>query len=67
MLKKSRFATHTENIHYKPEPKTSVKCDASRSGFGEALERLTADGWKPILIASIIFNSNEERYSMNEI
>ena len=44
-----------------------VKCDASRSGLGAALEQNTPDGWKPIAFASRFLNSTEERYSVNEL
>ena len=64
---KTRIADHTENIHYNPQLDTQIKCDASRSGLGAALEQLTVDDWKPIFFASRISNSNEERYSINEL
>ena len=44
-----------------------MKCDASRSGLGAAVEQLTVDGWKPIAFASRFLNSCEERYSVNEL
>ena len=44
-----------------------VKCDASRSGLGAALEQNTPEGWKPIAFASQFLNSTEERYSVNEL
>ena len=44
-----------------------VKCDASRSGLGAALEQNTPDGWKPIAFASRYLNPTEERYSVNEL
>ena len=47
--------------------KTRIKCDASRSVLGAALEQLTVNGWKPISFASGFLNSNEERYSVNEL
>ena len=64
---KTRIANHTENIHYNPQLETRIKCDASRSGLGAALEQLTVNGWKPISFASRFLNSNEERYSINEL
>ena len=36
---KTRNANHTENIHYNPQLETRIKCDASRSGLGAALEQ----------------------------
>ena len=35
--------------------------------MGAPLEQLTVDGWKPISFASRFLNSNEERYSINEL
>ena len=64
---KTRIANHTENMHYNPQFETRIKCDASRSGLGAALEQLTVDGWKPISFASRFLNSSEERYSINEL
>ena len=55
------------NIHYNPKLETRIKCDASRSGHGAALEQLTVNGWKLISFASRFSNSNEERYSVNEL
>ena len=63
---KTRIANHTKSIYYNPQLKTRIKCDASRSGLGAALEQLPVDGWKPISFASRFLNSNEERYTFNE-
>ena len=49
---KNRIANATANSHYNPQLETRVKCDASRSGLGAALEQLTVDGWKPIAFTS---------------
>ena len=35
--------------------------------MGAALEQLTIDGWKAISFASRFLNSNEERFSINEL
>ena len=64
---KNRIANATANSHYNPQLETRVKCDASRSGLGAALEQLTVDGWKPIAFASRFLKSCEERYSVNEL
>ena len=64
---KTRIANATANSHHNPQLETLVKCDASRSGLGAALEQLTVDGWKPITFASRFLNSCEERYSVNEL
>ena len=44
-----------------------VKCDASLSGLGAAIEQNTSDGWKPTAFAPRVLNSTEERYSVNEL
>ena len=64
---KTQIANHTENIHYNPQLETRIKCDASHSGLGAALEQLTVNGWKPIFFASRCLNSNEKRYSINDL
>ena len=64
---KTRIAKHTENNHYNPQLETSIKCNASCSGLGAALEQLTVNAWKPISFASRFLNSIEERYSFNEL
>ena len=64
---KTRIANATANSHYNAQLETRVKCDASRSGLGAALEQLTVDGWKPIAFASRFLNSCQERYSVNEL
>ena len=64
---KNRIANATANSHYKPQIETRVKCDASRSGHGAALEQLTIDGWRPIAFTSRFSNLCEERYSVNEL
>ena len=46
---------------------TWVKCDASPQGLGAAFEQLDSEGWKTVAFASRFFNSNEERYSINEL
>ena len=66
-LIKEKIANSTENSHYNPKLDVRVKCDASRSGLGAALEQNTSDGWKPIAFASRFLNSTEERYSVNEL
>ena len=58
-LIKEKIANSTENSHYNPKLDVRVKCDASRSGLGAALEQNTPDGWKPIAFASRFLNSTE--------
>ena len=66
-LIKEKIANSTENSHYNPKLDVRVKCDASRTGLGAALEQNTPEGWKPIAFASRFFSSTEERYSVNEL
>ena len=56
---KNRIANATENSDYNPQLEKRVKCDASRSGLGAALEQLTVDGWKPIAFMSRFLNRGE--------
>ena len=64
---KNHIANATANSNYNPQLEKRVKCDASRSGLGAALEQLTVDGWKPIAFTTLFLNHSEERYSVNEL
>ena len=64
---KTVIANATENTHFNPTLETRIKCDASRQGLGAAREQLDCEGWKTIAFASRFLNSNEERYSVNEL
>ena len=64
---KNKFANATENTHYNPHLETRIKCDASRAGLGAALEQCSPTGWHTVAFASRFLNSNEERYSVNEL
>ena len=64
---KTVIANATENTYFNPTLETRIKCDASRQGLGAALEQLDCEGWKTIAFASRFLNSNEERYSVNEL
>ena len=64
---KDRIANATANGHYNLQLETRIKCDASRSGLGIALEQLTVDGWEPIAFASRFLTSCKERHSVNEL
>ena len=46
---------------------TRIKCDASRAGLGAALEQRSPTSWHTVAFASRFLNSNEERYSVNEL
>ena len=64
---KNRIANATEKSQYILQLETGVKCDASRSCLGAALEQLTVDGWKSMALTSRFLNPYEERYSVNEL
>ena len=64
---KTAIANATENTHFNPTLETRIKCDASRQGLGAALEQLDCEGWKTVAFASRFLNSNEERFSINEL
>ena len=64
---KTKIANATENTHFNPTLETLAKCDAYRQGLGAALEHLDCEAWKTVAFASRFLNSNEERYSFNEL
>ena len=64
---KDKVANATENTHYNPHLETRFKCDASRAGLGAALEQRSQTDWHTVAFASRFFNSNEERYRINEL
>ena len=64
---KTVIANGTENTHFNPTLETRIKCDASRQGLGAALEQLDCEVWKTVAFASRFLNSNEERYSTNDL
>ena len=64
---KTAIVNATENTHFNPTLETRIKCDPSRQGLGAALEQLDCEGWKTVAFASQFLNSNEERYSVNEL
>ena len=46
---------------------TRIKCEESRAGLGAALEQRSTTDWHTVAFASRFLNSNEERYSINEL
>ena len=64
---KSKVENATKNTHYNPHLETLTKCEASRAGLGAALEERSPTGWHTVAFASRFLNSNEERYSINEL
>ena len=55
------IANITKRFHHGQNRKTRVKCDASRSGLGAALEQeVESDVWVPIALASRFLNDQEK-------
>ena len=62
------IANITKMYHYDQNRNSRVKCDASHSGLGAALEQeIEKDVWVPIAFASRFFNDQEKKYSTNEL
>ena len=58
----------TKMYHYDQSRNSRVKCDASHSGLGAALEQeIENDVWVPIAFASRFLNDQEKKYSTNEL
>ena len=54
--------------YYNPSRETRVKCDASHSGLGATLEQWSEQKeWVPIAFASRYLNTQEKKYSTNEL
>ena len=54
--------------HYDQSRNSRVKCDASHSGLGAALEQeIEKDVWVPIAFASRFLNDQEKKYITNEL
>ena len=64
---KNKVTNKTEITHYNPHLETRIECDASRAGLGAALEQRSPTGWHRVAFESRFINSNEERYSVNEL
>ena len=64
---RKKVANATENTHYNPQFETRIKCDASRVGLGAALEQRSPTGWHTVAFPARFLNSNEDRYSINEL
>ena len=60
------IANITKMFHYDQNRKTRVKCDASHSGLGAALEQeVESDVWVPIAFVSRFLNDQEKKFSIN--
>ena len=65
---KAAVANITKIHYYDPKLLTRVKCDASHSGMGASLEQQNWEGeWIPIAFASRYLNTQEKKYSTNEL
>ena len=65
---KAAVANITKIHYYDPKLLTRVKCDASHSGLGASLEQQNWEGeWIPIAFASRYLNTQEKKYSTNEL
>ena len=64
---KNKVANATESTHYNPHLETRIKYEASRAGLGAALEQSLPTGCHTVSFASHFLNSNEKRYSVNEL
>ena len=64
---KNKVANATEITHYNPHLETRIKCEASRAELGAALEQHSPTVLHTVALASNFLNSNEERYSVNEL
>ena len=62
-----KVANITKNAYYNPHLETRIKCYASRARLGAALEQCSSTDWHRVTFASRFLNSNDERYSVNEL
>ena len=63
----NKVANAIEITNNNPHLETRIKCDASRAGLGAALEQRSPTGWHTVAFASRFLDSNDERYSVNEL
>ena len=56
-----------ENKHFDTNKPTRVRCNASKNGLGACLEQQIENNWQPITYARRFLNSNEQKYSINEL
>ena len=65
---KAAVANITKIQYYDRKLLTRVKCDASHSGLGASLEQQNWEGeWIPIAFASRYLNTQEKKYTINEL
>ena len=56
-----------ENKYFDTNRPTRVRCDASNQGLGACLEQKNNNIWHSIAYASRFLNTNEQKYSINEL
>ena len=56
-----------ESKHFDTNRPSRVRCDASKEGLGACLEQKYNNIWHPIAYASRFLNTNEQKYSINEL
>ena len=56
-----------ENKHFDTNQTTGVHCDAIKERLGACLEQKYDNGGHPITYASRFLNTNEQKYSINEL
>ena len=64
---KEAIKTIVEQKHFDIKCQTRVNCDASKEGLGACLEQKQNNTWQHIAYASRFLNTNEQRYSINEL
>ena len=56
-----------ENKHFDTNRLKRVRCNASKEGLGACLIQKNENNWHPIAHASRFLNTNEQKYSINEL
>ena len=56
-----------ENKHFDTNRLKRVRCNASKEGLGACLIQKYENYWNPIVHASRFLNTNEQKYSINEL
>ena len=64
---KKAIAMAIESRHFDTSKPTRVLCDASKNGLGAYVEQLLEKNWQPISFTGTFLNSNEQKYSSNEL
>ena len=64
---KNAITNIIENKHFDTNKPTRVRCNASKNSLGACLEQQIENNWQPITHTSRFLNSNEQKYSINEL